>query len=140
MHVCHFSVLGTPEMSVEDDQFITSSLTTERGQTNSQMHPPLSSSSNSSTAPLTRPYSSVQQGRASVRTPTWSACIARNQGSFSVDSSPRENAPDISGGGAHTAGRRARAQSTCFECGVGVTKADATRLCRGIGVVDAIRL
>jgi hypothetical protein len=26
-----FPVLGTPEMSVEDDQFMTSSLTTERG-------------------------------------------------------------------------------------------------------------
>src|SRR5258708_36170627 len=58
--VAVFPVPGTPEMSVEDDQFITSSLTTERGQTNSQMHPPLPSSSNSSTACITHPYSSVR--------------------------------------------------------------------------------
>jgi hypothetical protein len=104
------------------------------------MHPPLPSSSNSSTDRMTRPYSSVRQGRASGRAPTWSACIACNQGSASVESSPRENAPAISGGGALIAGRRARARRARFEWGVGAARAGATRLRRGVDVVDAVPL
>src|SRR5229473_8097002 len=74
--VAVFPVPGTPEMSVEDDQFITSSLTTERGHMNSQMHPPLPSSSNSSTTRITRPYSpsTLHQGR--THQPLWEEVLA----------------------------------------------------------------
>ncbi len=38
------------------------------------------------------------------------------------------------------AGRRARARSARFECGVGMARADSTRLRRGVEVVDAVCL
>ena len=102
---------------------------------NAQIHPPLPSSSSSSTARMTRAYSSARQGSASGRAPTCSACIARNHGSVSVGVSPRANAPAISGGGASMTGRRARARMARFECGVGA--ASATRLRRGVVGVEA---
>ena len=85
---------------------------------------------------MTRAYPSERQGKASGRAPTWRAFIARNQGSFSFDASPRESAPAISGGGARKVGRRARARRAHFECGVGVAKAGATRLRRVVEATD----
>jgi hypothetical protein len=130
--VAVFPVPGTPEMSIyasnEDGAHRQCAKKKD-----AQIHPPLPSSSNSSTARITRAYSSARQGSASGRAPTCSACIARNQGSFSVDTSPSANAPTISGGGgASMTGRRARARIARLECGVGAAASCATRLRRGV--------
>lgn len=83
-------VPGTLELSAEDSQSVSLHRRERKErQTTHRSVDHYPSSSNPSIAGITRPYSSVRQGRTSKSALTWSACIARNKGSVSVNCSTK---------------------------------------------------
>lgn len=114
-----------------------------RAQEYLQMHPPLPSSSNSSTDRRIRAYSSSRHGKrcASGRDATCRTCIARSQGSSGRFSTARSKAP--SGGGGRIAIARfrvARARRAALECGVGAaTLVPPVRFTLGVPIAPRFR-